>query len=359
MKKIILSILVVCLLVGCSNKERNDSNEELIQLVKNHFEFKMIFDSPLDYNEITGEVTSNKFSTYSDYENKVRNTYSKEISDKILGENGIYYNVNGKLYINENNANFAGIYTGYKDVNITIKEQLDNKVIFDASVTAYIDSKQNTENVVYNLVALKENNKWLITEGVNFIDSDNDSLDKTFEFNLNSKRHKIDFKYTMNEDIVNNLYGQPCNSCEVSKYILNITLDDKDIKLNNIDVINVLKNENTFKFLKDVKVIKDEKNNKEYIVIYYTTYTVMGVKHNIKLIDENNRVIYFYDKSETFSVTDINGNKIPFVNLINGISVISNRGCNDYYIEKVSVVDGDAKVEKINFSENIKITGGC
>lgn len=204
MKKILFSIFTLCLLVGCSNKEKEDLNPILINLTESHFYFERIYNSPLKYDEQTGEVISNDFKSYNDYESKVRSTYSKEISDKLLNRHTApYYNKKDKLYVDVGNIGFAGIYTGYKSVDIIIKQSNKDRVDFEARVLAYIDNMETTSLIVFDLVAIKENDVWVLSEGVDNIIKRDDNIKETrkiiSEIILDGKSHNIVYNYSWDE----------------------------------------------------------------------------------------------------------------------------------------------------------------
>lgn len=170
--KISIALLVVLALVFTiimfTKKDSNEFNETAKNLAQNHFNFVRIFEhSALEYDYETGLVTDTTYTTYTDFENAVKETYVKEYANNLLtGEDAVYYNKDGKLYVDIDNASHAGVYTGNGDIVITIKDESKTKVEFEAKVTAYLDNeKQESAEVVYTMVAEKqENNTWKLKE---------------------------------------------------------------------------------------------------------------------------------------------------------------------------------------------------
>ena len=115
----------------------------------------------------TGKVTDTTYSNYSEFEEDVKNTYVLEYANTLLtGDDAVYYNKDGNLYVNIDNASHAGIYTGNGDIVITVKEYTETRVNFEAKINAYVDAdKQDISEVVYVLTAEKqEDNTWKLAE---------------------------------------------------------------------------------------------------------------------------------------------------------------------------------------------------
>ena len=170
----LLSVLVIIFVVVMFVNKKSDTNESnnfvetAKNLVQKHFNFERIFNHvTLEYDEETGKVTDDTYANYSEFETAVKATYTLEYANSLLtGEDAVYYNKDGNLYVNIDNASHAGVYTGNGDIVIDIKNETDSVVEFEAKVTAYLDNeKQETTEVVYTMIAEKqEDNFWKLKE---------------------------------------------------------------------------------------------------------------------------------------------------------------------------------------------------
>lgn len=164
---IVLTIIFIVIIFVNKDNNPRDFSTTAKQLAQNHFNFVRIFEhSVLEYDSETGKVTDTTYSTYADFEKAIKETYDSEYANDLLnGDDAVYYNKDGKLYVNIDNASHAGVYTGNGDIVVTIKEQTKTKVEFEAKISAYVDAeKQNVNEVVYTMIAEKQDNNWKLTE---------------------------------------------------------------------------------------------------------------------------------------------------------------------------------------------------
>lgn len=173
---IILAILavvfVVIIFLNKKDEPKLEVSEEFNsvaqQLAQNHFDFVRIFEySVLDYDSKTGKVTDATYSNYAEFEESVKNTYATEYANNLLtGDDAVYYNKDGKLYVNIDNASHAGVYTGNGDIVITVNKYNETKATFEAKISAYVDDKkEDIDEVIYTMVAEKqEDNSWKLIE---------------------------------------------------------------------------------------------------------------------------------------------------------------------------------------------------
>jgi len=159
--------------VDTPNQEsrQDEFNETGKQLAQNHFNFVRIFEHlALEHDYETGKVTDTTYSSYADFEKAIKDTYSIEYANSLLnGDDAVYYNKDGNLYVNIDNASYSGIYTGNGDIIITVKNQTETKVDFEAKIKAFVDPEgQDISYVIFVMVAEKqEDNSWKLTQARN------------------------------------------------------------------------------------------------------------------------------------------------------------------------------------------------
>lgn len=165
---VVLALVFTIIMFTKKDSKSNEFNETAKELAQNHFNFERIFQhSVLPYDKETGLVTDTTYSSYAEFEKAIRETYASEYADELLtGEGAVYYNKDGNLYVNIDNASHTGFYTGNGGIVITIKDETKTKVEFEAKITAYTDDKkQDSTEVVYTMVAEKQgDNIWKLKE---------------------------------------------------------------------------------------------------------------------------------------------------------------------------------------------------
>lgn len=164
---IVLSLVFLVIIFVNKANNTKDFTATAKELAQNHFNFVRIFEhSVLEYDSKTGKVTDTTYSNYADFEKTVNDTYGTEYANNLLNaEDAVYYNKDGNLYVNIDNAPHAGVYTGNGDIAITINEQNETKVEFEAKISAYVDAeKQEINEAIYTIIAEKQDNNWKITK---------------------------------------------------------------------------------------------------------------------------------------------------------------------------------------------------
>lgn len=180
------------------------------------------------------------------------------------------------------------------------------------------------------------------------------------EFELNGEKHEVKFEYSYKNEFLQN-DSEPCSNCNVYNYNLTITLDNKEIGLNNIPIgiIQDISNSSVnYVSLENIKTIKDESTNDEYLVIYYNTLDE-PTSNNVYLIDKTGNILYNYKQQENFSLHIDNSDALPLVEIRDNIKVVKVNNCEDFYLEEVSVKNNKINTKRIEFSEDIKLSGEC
>lgn len=106
------------------------------------------------------------------------------------------------------------------------------------------------------------------------------------------------------------------------------------------------------------KIIKDQKTNEEYAVIYI----ISGDKvHNVYIINDRGNLLYKYNKGEYFAVQNQSNNeKYPLLEINdNYIKVIEETHCKDFHYEVISIENKKLVIERVDFSEPFYLSGGC
>ncbi|WP_105616366.1 hypothetical protein [Vallitalea okinawensis] len=165
-----------------SSENLADLEEEVNKLIKRNAEaidiFKtstLIFDPELpdsDGVKLTGPeypVISNRFKSFEDLETFLYSTYVKEYADHMLytweqGNEPLYLNVDGQLYIDSTYAGARGYYVDWNNYTIEISNISENQVDVKIFLVNYDPGSYDYLTIEVKLI--KQSGEWLLEEMV-------------------------------------------------------------------------------------------------------------------------------------------------------------------------------------------------
>lgn len=189
------------------------------------------------------------------------------------------------------------------------------------------------------------------------------TLDKVVkkELALNGENHVLAFVYSyQTTNVLGD--GEECNNC--SEYTLTVVYDEKVLNVKNTRVGTYRetdKNNIRYINLDNVKVMKDTKTDKEYIMAYYNTSAGAWYEgHDVIIISDEGNILYSYEEDTGWGVSVSNEPEFPRVQIDeNSVVVLTRNNCDDAFRNKVTIENGSIKTERIDFTGEVVVSGGC